>query len=141
MKKLLSIAIVLALSVSFASAQSSSGSVILKSTPTHVPTDTVANTGTKSQFAKISIINSKVGIQVDLTTITGTPAGVVRLLGSMNGTKFTRILPTDSLVVGVNSLTKQFIVTSPLYTDYQVQYIGSGTHSTKMNSVAVFRKE
>lgn len=141
MKKLLTIAIAPVTMVSFASAQSSSGSIVLKSSPTHVPTDTVVNTATKTQSAKISVINSKVGIQVNLTTISGTPAGVVRLLGSMDGVRFKRILPGDSLVVGVNSLVKHFIVTDPLYTDYQVQYIGSGTHSTKLNSLAVYRKE
>lgn len=145
MKKLLSLAIAVLLTVGLASAQSSSGSIVLKSTPTHVPTDTVANTATKSQFAKISVINSKVGIQVDLTTISGTPAGVVRLFGSINDgsttKKFVRILKTDSLLVGVNSLSKQFVVVDPVYTDYKVEYVGSGTHSTKMNSLAVFRKE
>lgn len=141
MKKLLLLAIALVTMISFASAQSSSGSIVLKSTPSHVPTDTVVNTATKTQSGKISIVNSKVGIQVDLTTISGTPAGVVRLFGSMNGSKFVRILPGDSLLVGVNKLSKQFIVTDPLYTDYQVQFVGSGTHSTKINSVAVYRKE
>lgn len=141
MKKLLSIAIALVMTASIASAQSSSGSTILKSTPTHVPTDTLANAGTKTQSAKISVINSKVGIQVNLTTISGTPAGVIRLLGSMDGVRFKRILPGDSLVVNVNNLTKHFIVTDPLYTDYQVQFIGTGTQSTKINSQAVYRKE
>lgn len=141
MKKLLSIAIALVMTASIASAQSSSGSTILKSTPTHVPTDTLANAGTKTQSAKISVINSKVGIQVNLTTISGTPAGVIRLLGSMDGVRFKRILPGDSLVVNVNNLTKHFIVTDPLYTDYQVQFIGTGTQSTKINSLAVYRKE
>lgn len=141
MKKLLTLAIALVTMVSFASAQSSSGSVFLKSTPAHVPTDTLANAGTKTQTAQISVINSKVGIQVDLTTISGTPAGVVRLFGSMNGTRFQRILATDSLNVNVNALTKQFVVTDPLYTHYQVQFIGSGTQSTKINSIAVYRKE
>lgn len=145
MKKLFTLAIALIMTVSLASAQSSSGSTILRSTPTHVPTDTVSNAGTKSQYAKISVINSKVGIQVDLTTISGTPAGVIRLFATINDgsttKKYVRILKTDSLVVGTTALSKQFIITDPLYTDYQVQFVGSGTQSTKMNSIAVYRKE
>lgn len=144
MKKLLSIAVAILLTVGLASAQSTSGSIPLKSTPTHVETDTASGAVTKTQSGKISIINSKVGVQVDLTSISGTPGGVIRLLGSMNGGKsFARILPTDSLIVGAsaNQKIKQFVVVNPVYTDYQVQWIATGTHVTKMNTVAIFRKE
>lgn len=141
MKKLLTLAILLVTMASVASAQSSSGSIFLKSTPTHVPTDTVSGTTTKAQTAQISVINSAVGIQVDLTTISGTPGGVVRLYGSLNGTRFTRILPTDSLIVDANRRSKIFPIALPVYTHYRVEWVPTGTHSTKMNSVAVFRKQ
>lgn len=142
MKKLLSIALIVTLCISTAFSQTSAGKAAMKSTPTHADTDTAVNTTAKTQklFITGNATNTIMSFQCDLTTISGTPAGVIRLLGSNTGSKYARILPTDSLIVDANHLSKIFVVTNPIYTDYAIQYTPSGSVSMKMNSVAVWRK-
>ena len=151
MKKFLTLAIAVCLSVGIASAQTTSGSVVLKSTPTHAPTDTVVNAGVKNQVAAISVVNNAVSIQVDVLKISGTTGGFVRVYGSNTGVGYDRISTIkpdgstgiDSLAVGnVSTLqTKIFRIAVPIYSYYRVTYTGTGTMSAKLNSLAVYRKQ
>ncbi len=142
MKKLLSFALMVLMVTSMAFAQTTTGKASMKSTSTHVDTDTAVNTTPKLQklFTTGNATNTIMSFQCDLTTISGTPAGVIRLFASNNGSRYNRILPTDSLIVDAAHLSKTFVVTNPIYTDYYIQYTPSGTVSMKMNSVAVWRR-
>lgn len=142
MKRALLFLLSVSLSIGLASAQSTSGTAVFKSTPAHVPTDTVVNTAVKTQTLAISAVNNRVSVQVDLTKISGTAGGVVRLFASNTGVKYVRIVPTDSLTMtDVATKSKIFVITEPIYSYYQVQYTGAGTMSVKLNSQAVWRKE
>lgn len=141
MKRILTLIVAFALSVTMANAQTSTGLVVLKSSPTHVPTDTVVNTAVKLQTGQLSVGYSLVSVQADVTVISGTAGGVIRLFGSTNGTKFVRINATDSLNVNVNALSKIFVVNPGAYTHYRISYTGAGTMSMKLNSQAAWRKE
>jgi hypothetical protein len=150
MKRFLTLITGLALIVSTATAQTS-GSGIMRSTPTHVPTDTVVNTATKTQSLAISVANDVVSVQTDVTKISGTAGGVVTLWASNTGNNYVRI-PTiktdgssglDSLSVGNVSAvqSKIFRVASPSYSFYQIRYTGTGTMSAKLNSLAIWRRQ
>ena len=142
MKKALLLLLSVGLAFGTATAQSSSGSGILKSSQTHVPTDTVVNTAVKNQSLPISVVNNAVSVQSVITKISGTVAGVVRLYGSLDGINYVRVLPGDSLVASnVAVQSKVFVVTFPAYSYYRIGYAGTGTMSAKLNSIAVWRKE
>lgn len=122
----------------------SSNRVVLTTTSTHVTTDTAVNTTPEFQktFNSGNALNSSMTIQTDLTTITGTTGGVLRLFGSANGTTFVRILPTDSLVVDANHLSKIWTIDdNKIYSDIGVQYIGASSSTTKMNTVMIYQRE
>lgn len=115
-------------------------SAFFTSTTTGKTLDTVTNAGTRIQKGAIAGYQDVVSIQVNLVSKTGTPAGVVRLLGSDDGLKFVRINATDSLLVDANHLNKIFVVTPHAYTYYQASFIGSGTQSTTLQTFAIWRK-
>lgn len=139
MKKILTLIVAFALSVTMAFAQTGSGKLL--SSPTHVPTDTVVNTATKNQSIAVGI--GKVAtIQTTLTKISGTAAGVVRLFGSLDNVNWVRVNPTDSLTMtDVATKTKAFVVTPGAFTYYRIGYTGVGTMSVKLNSQAAWRKD
>ena|SRR3982751_2341570 len=139
MKKLFTLFAALALMVTMATAQTT-GIVVLKSSASHVPTDTAVNAVTKTQTGQLSIGYKLVSVQTDLTVISGTPSGIARLYGSTNGTKFVRIA-VDSLKSDVNTLSKIWVVNPGAYTHYRVIYTGAASQSIKINSQAAWRKE
>lgn len=142
MKKFILLCFASALTVSVALAQSTSGSAVLKSSVDHAATDTVVNAATVYQAGAVSFANNHVAVQTTLTKISGTAAGVVRLYGSLDGTNYVRIAPTDSLIVSnVASQSKIFQVPSGGYSYVRAGYTGTGTMSVKMNSMVAARKE
>lgn len=143
MKKFILLLLASALSFSVASAQTKSASAIMKSSASHVATDTVVNAATVYQISPVSFANSHVAIQTTLTKISGTLGGVVRLFGSLDGVNYVRVLPTDSLLVtDVATQSKIFQITDPGYSYYRVGCTGvTGPMSTKMNSIVFTRRE
>jgi len=105
-------------------------------------TDTVTNTGVKI----VATPNTPgfwdlAGVSVTITKISGTVAGVARLVGSYDGTNFFRIVPTDSLnAANVTTNIKSFVVTSYPYKYLGVQYTGTGTMAAKLNATAIFKR-
>jgi hypothetical protein len=105
--------------------------------------DTLANATTKTQTAKIDGFNDMVSVQAVLTKISGTAAGKVYLLGSLDGTNFVRAGGSDSLtVLNVTTQSKIFEVTPSKYVHYRIQFVGGtgATQSVRFNSLAVYRK-
>lgn len=112
--------------------------------------DTVTNTSTKLQKLPIAGYQDNIGIQVILTSLTGTIAGTVRLFGSNDGIKFVRI-PTltdagavalDSLKVDVNTTSKIFRIpiSGSFYVYYQAAYQSTTTQATVFKTYAIWRK-
>lgn len=123
--------------------ESVSKAVVLVSDLTKRAADTLSNATTKTQTATIPGYNDLVTVQVFLNKISGTAAGKVYLLGSINGTDFTRAGGADSLtVVNVASQNRSFIITPSQYTAYRIQFVGGvgATQSVRFNSIALFRK-
>jgi len=100
--------------------------------------DTVANATTKTQSVQIAGYFDSVSIQASLTKISGTAAGKVYLLGSLDGSQYEK---ADSLTVAnVATQTKVFTSNPSKYVYYRISFVGSGTQSTSFKSVAVYRK-
>ena len=112
--------------------------------------DTVTNTGTRLQKLPIAGYQDNIGIQVKLTNLTGTIAGVVRVYGSTDGVNFVRIptqkddgsIAIDSLNVNANATSKLFRIPPKQShcTYYQVGFTGSGTEATTIKTFAIWRK-
>ena len=128
-------------------AQSTSKTVILKSdvpgkTASQAVADTFSTSAlTKTQTAEIPGFNDLVSVQVILSRISGTAAGKIYLLGSIDGSNYARAGGADSLViVNVASQSKIFEVTPSRFVKYRIQAVGTGTLSVRLNSVALIRK-
>lgn len=104
--------------------------------------DTLVNAATKTQTVKIPGYWDVVSIQANLTKISGTTAGKVYLLGSLDNVSFDRAGGLDSLTVSnVTLQSKTFHVSPSRYVFYRIQFVGTGTQSTRFNSLAVTRKK
>lgn len=110
--------------------------------------DTVTNTAVKTQTIRIPGYQDILTIQVNLTNISGTNAGVVRLFGSADGVNYVRI-PTytstnsvaiDSLTAETNNMIKIFRLPVHAYSNYKVTYTGTGTMAVQMQSLAIYSK-
>lgn len=111
---------------------------VLKSNTTGKDSDTLANAGTKNQSVKIEGYFDSVSIQTNLTKLSGTAAGKVYLLGSLDGVNFVK---DDSLTVAnVTTQSKIFTSNPSKYLHYRISFVGTGTQSVKFNSLAVYRK-
>lgn len=113
---------------------------ILRSTPTHVPTDTVINTGVKYQYsAPIAGYADALTFQFVITKISGTVGGSIVLQGTLDGTNYinigSAIVPTD-----VASQSGSFALAVHNYITYRISYTGAGTMSAKLNGFYVVRK-
>ena len=147
MKKILAIAIPIALLFCSATTfgQSTSKTQPLKSdiankTAAQAVADTILTGAlTKSQSAEITGYNDMVSVQVTFNRISGATAGKAYLLGSIDGTNYA---PVDSVtLVNVAKQSKIFSVVPSKYVRYQIQAVGTGTQSTRFNSIALIRKK
>ena len=141
MKKILFLLFAFTLSIAGALAQEISDVTLISETNA-TATDTVTNTGVKIVATPSTPgFWDLAGVFVTVTKISGTVAGVVRLVGSYDGTNFFRIAPTDSLnAANVTSNYKSFTLTSYPYKYIGVQYTGTGTMAAKLNATTLFKR-
>lgn len=141
MKRILTLTLGIALIAGMTlTSQAQTTANVLKSTPTHVPTDTVVNTGVKNQYTTpISGFADVLTFQYVITKISGTVGGSLLLQGSIDGTNYVNIgsavTPTD---VALQSGT--FALTAHNYITYRLNYTGAGTMSAKLNGYWIARK-
>lgn len=135
MKRIIFIITIFALALSInANAQTKT---LVNSALTTSPTITVTNTGT-SDLVNLLAVNStsgtKVSVQVVATKTSGTVAGTISLLGSIDGTNYKAIL-LEEVATAVNTYTatdvasQTFIwrLSSNPYPYYKVSWTGTGT--------------
>jgi hypothetical protein len=117
--------------------------IVLISTTNSTATDTVTNTGVRTVRTGASQgYWATAGVGVTVTKISGTVAGVVRLMGSYDGTNFFRINPTDSLIAtNVTTNYKSFTITGGMpYKYLGVQYTGSGIMAAKLTAYGLLKR-
>lgn len=100
--------------------------------------DTVSNTGTVNKTIRATAGYSAIGVQPVLTKISGTVAGKIYLMVSLDGTNF---IKTDSITNADQTTNTTFWSkqTTP-GTYYRVQAAGSGTMSAQLRVYYVLRK-
>lgn len=128
MKKLLSLAFILAFSLSFAQnkvwTMTRSG-------------DTITNTGTDHLDVTLSSYAKTVSIQAVVTKLSGTVAGTGLLQGSIDGTNFVNI-GTDTLKnTDQTTNTKLWVIDNSPYLYYRIAFAGSGTMSARIKGYAL----
>ncbi len=126
MKKILSIlicAVCLMLAYSTAHAQSASATAMTKGVAT-----ALVNTASDSATIKVTSAYTSASFQSVVTKVSGTPAGTVKLYGSLDGTNFVNIASTDSLIItNVAKCTHIWNVAPSKYLWYRLVAVGAGT--------------
>lgn len=103
-------------------------------------TDTVTNAATEVLTLPTSGVYEHFTAQLDVTKVSGTAAGVVRIFVSNTGVKYAQ-LKTDSLIVAnVATQTKMFDLGPVKYLNYRLAYAGAGTQVVILQAVGVLRK-
>ena len=106
--------------------------------------DTVTNTGSVSQILQISGWQDLVTVQAGVTKLTGTSGGTVKLLGSVDNVRYEYVNNTpDSLIVAnvAGLQVKTWVITPSKYQYYKAVFKGTGTHTTKIETLAMWRKQ
>jgi hypothetical protein len=108
---------------------------------TNLQTDTVSNTGTG--YVQVKVANqlapklcNNVSFQAVLTKISGTVAGTVTIMGSLDGTNY-KAIPTAGTQTSVTTATALDVasqvftwnLTGSPYPYYRISWTGSGTMS------------
>ncbi|CAG5001852.1 hypothetical protein DYBT9275_02754 [Dyadobacter sp. CECT 9275] len=103
--------------------------------------DTLSNATTKRQTVKAEGYYNTVSIITTLKKNSGTMAGKLYFQLSHDGIHFARAGGADSLTVtNVDSLSKEFNISPSRALFYRIEFVGSGTQSTRFNSTAILRK-
>lgn len=98
--------------------------------------DTVTNAGTKSYTLVVQGRKTDVSFQVNCTKISGTVAGTVQVLGTLDGTNYA-VVSSDTLVDASHVFSYSY--THNGYIKYKVTITGSGTQSSSYTVWALYR--
>lgn len=112
---------------------------ILISTGNSLPRDTVTNTGVKKLVAAVKGYSATIGIQVDVTKISGTLGGTLIPVASIDGVTY---YPAGAGTMTITDVASQGILFAPPlgYSYYGVQWTGTGTMSGSIVAKLVARK-
>jgi hypothetical protein len=109
-------------------------------------TDTTVNTATGLVYARAAGSGVTTTVQAVFTKISGTAAGTVTLMGSVDGINFdTAKLPDSNTalptytVTDVASQTYTWRLTGVPYLHYKIRHVGTGTMSVAMGGTVVVR--
>lgn len=132
MKKILFLALVIC-SLSFTSKAQNATLMPL------VQGDTAVNAGTVSKIISATGGYSGVAIQAKDTKISGTLAGTIQIMGSLDGVNY-ELIGSAFTVTDVATQTKTFYISAPLPPFIKVLQTGSGTMSAQLRVYYVFRR-
>lgn len=93
--------------------------------------DTIVNTGTVSKYINVTGGYNGVAIQVVVTKISGTGAGTVQLMSSLDGTNYVN-LGSAYTITNTTTQSQVFYVTSPVANKIKVLCTGSGTEAAQV---------
>lgn len=102
--------------------------------------DTLTNTDTTTYVVSITGNKHTVGFQTDITKISGTVAGYVKVYGSKNGTTY-ETTPLIIDTIGNSSAVYGCSFNYNGYVKYKLQVTSSGTCSFSQTSWVLYRKE
>jgi hypothetical protein len=94
--------------------------------------DTILNTTSVTKYLSSTGGYSGANIQVVLVSQTGTPAGSVKLYGSVDGVTYLPLLnsASDTLAISASALSYIFKETPPLPAKFKIVAKGTGTQHT-----------
>lgn len=101
--------------------------------------DTLTNADTTTYTVTVSGAKSTLAFQTNVTKISGTVAGTIKVYGSLDGTNY---ITTAVTIVTVTDASVNYGITytSSPYVKYKVQIITSGTQSCSQRTWMVWRK-
>jgi hypothetical protein len=88
--------------------------------------DTILNAGTTNRVIKFTGGYSGANIQVNVTLVSGTGAGTLTLLSSLDGVNY-KVVGSPYTITNVGVQSAPFTVTAPLPTYLKIAGAGSGT--------------
>lgn len=108
----------------------------------NLSSDTTVNTGTSYLQLKNSGVAQTVTVQFNATKISGTVAGTVTLMGSLDGTNFKALtqqevstaIPTFT-ATDVATQSNIWVIKNNPYQYYRVSWTGTGTMSAKFSAL------
>ncbi|HEY4288265.1 MAG TPA: hypothetical protein VGN00_14270 [Puia sp.] len=117
----------------------SQAQVSLISTGNSLAKDTVSGTGVKILATRVPGYQATVGIQVNVTKISGTLAGTILPVASIDGVTY---FPAGSGTFTATDVTSQGVLFAPPlgYLYYGVQWTGTGTMSGSITAKLLARK-
>lgn len=102
--------------------------------------DTLTNVDTSNMILKIpGAYNEVLTFQLNVTKLSGTTAGSAYVQGSLDGVNYFTLPGTDTLTFANSNNFKVWVLPKSQFLWYRVRAIGSGTQSTKLNSLVLFR--
>lgn len=103
-------------------------------------TATVTDAGTQNLAIKIPGSWTDLTFQLNVTKVTGTPAGTAFLQGSLDGVNYATVPGTDTLTLtNVASITKVWALNRSRFLFYNVKVVGTGTQSTTVGALYLSR--
>lgn len=91
--------------------------------------------------------NYELTIQVLCTNLTGTTAGVVTIMGSVDGTSYKGLTDYDGIFKGfsndtltmTNGAIGQWVIPKSPFKYYKISYAPSGSHTTRVTAKYIFK--
>lgn len=107
---------------------------------------TLTNTTAASDVITLTANNTLV-IQVLCTQLTGTSAGVVTIMGSVDGTSYKGLTDYDGVFNGfsndtltiTNGAIGQWVIPKSPFKYYKISYAPSGTHTTRVTAKYIYK--
>ncbi len=102
--------------------------------------DTLTNVDTSNMILKIpGAYNDVLTFQLNVIKLSGTTAGSAYVQGSLDGANYFTLPGTDTLTFANSNNFKVWVLPKSQFLWYRVRATGSGTQSTKLNSMVLFR--
>ena len=93
-----------------------------------VASTSITNTGTATLTAVASDVYKQISFQVNITKVSGTVAGKITLLGSLDGVNYKRVGGLDSVVLADQAVNVGLLKLADCpYNYFKLQTTGSGT--------------
>lgn len=136
MKKFLNLLVIFGLVIF--TVQASAQTTSFSHTTTN-PGGAIVNAGTDTMTAALPGYSAATGIQVVVSKISGTVAGISRLYGSIDGLNY--VATGDTLTLADQSVNSViWKKDTPVYVNYRIRTTGSGTMVAATSAKAVQRK-
>lgn len=103
-------------------------------------TDTLTNVDTSNMVLRIpGAYNEVLTFQLNVRKLSGTTAGTAYVQGSLDGVNYFPLPGSDTLTFANSNNYKAWVLAKSQFLWYRVRCIGSGTQSTELKALVLYR--